>query len=331
MRDSFIDKINDFRLLAAAILDKNPGKVIVSRAILRDLRLKESFAAAARYPEDMARAQFIYYGDTSHADHRLHEFFYSDINLDRLAEAGFKHIFPELQPVHQAKVNAAAEGRLHPEEFAELRFQDELKSASAGKKARLLLEDPDDKAIRLLKAGRACSGFRRAHERGMKIHCLDDRKNLNAMDVEGLLGMRAMTEKYVYQTYGGETPIHGKLVQQAMIKNRKEAAYHSSGTDGSKIEALLRARAADDFALAQSMMAAAGEEKGAILFGAGHAKGKDGLFDTLGQDRTLRVDLYSSRDFCADVMFAKNYGGGIQPHYLHILDEDRFLLARKFG
>jgi hypothetical protein len=191
------------------------------------------------------------------------------------------------------------------------------------------LNDPDVMKLRLLKTQRLSEGFKRAHDRGMVIHCLDDRKNLEAQAIQGLLDVTLMMQAHMFKKYGVEKPLHGKHFIKALFENANQLIGPEK-IDKSKVKGFLLKRSDDDKALGERMLKAAGDDMGATLFGAGHAKDEDGLFDTLGQDTTLRVDLYSSRDFYADRLFAGRKNG-IEPHYIHVLDEDRLFRVRNFG
>jgi hypothetical protein len=105
---SLIDRLRIVKVIFDALTNDDPDKVSVSRMALFRLGLKESFAAAAQYPIDMAKARFLYYGDTNHLDGRLHTFFYSEQNMDRMADAGVKHIFPRNRTAVPGKGRSAS-------------------------------------------------------------------------------------------------------------------------------------------------------------------------------------------------------------------------------
>ncbi len=325
---SFIKKLRTFKVLFDAVSNDDPDHISTSNIALLKLRLKKSFDSAVRYPEELNRAQFLFYGDTNHTDNRLQEFFYSEENMDRMAQAGVKHIFPEIEPKLQESVTAMAEGRMDAKDLLTKTLEAErTKAIQKGDRETLsLLKNKTFINARLRRFETLCTGFRRAHDRGMAIHCLDERENLDAADVEAHFRYTNKIRLWVEKKYKAPKPIHGKLLLKFALDHKEM----SEQMIALKTESLIKTREDDDKQLARRMMKAAGHEKGATLFGAGHARSLGGLFDTLGQDRTLRVDLYSSRDMSADRLMGLPEDQGVAPHYIHLLDEGKLLKIRNF-
>lgn len=325
---SFIKKLRTLKVLLDAAMNDDPDHLSTSNMALLKLRLKTSFDAAARYPEEMDRAQFLFYGDTNHTDIRLQEFFYSEENMSRMAQAGVKHIFPEIEPRSQEGVTAMAEGKVEAPDFlAEIMEIERTKATQKGDQEALsLLRNKTFINSHLRKFEVWCAGFRRAYDHGMMIHCLDERKNLDPADVKALFRYINEIQLWIEEKYKTPKPLHGKLLLKFAFDHKDMLRQMNA----LKTDTLIKTRHGDDKQLARRMIAAAGGEKGATLFGAGHAHNLGGLFDTLGQDRTLRIDLYASRDMCADRLMGIPEDREATPHYIHLLDEGKMLKIRNF-
>src|SRR5688572_14821634 len=106
------------RIFIKAVFDKECRKPAVSHLRLLRLKLRKSFNEASQSAEIFSRAQFIFFGDTNHTDMRIHRFFYSPKNIKRMADAGIKHVFPEVNPIFQDLVDEVSSRRITPEVFA---------------------------------------------------------------------------------------------------------------------------------------------------------------------------------------------------------------------
>jgi hypothetical protein len=162
---------------------------------------------------------------------------------------------------------------------------------------------------------------------GMKVHCLDDRSNLDKKDIEQLTKYMGDMKHYIAQNVGLPAILHGRILIKYMIDNVQRMQQMGM----TEMPNLIKDRMADDPALAQRMLKAANGEKSATLFGAGHASFKNGLFDTIGRDKAIRIDLHSKVDYYADrISPMSKQNGQIEPNFVHIIDENTLYKFRGF-
>jgi hypothetical protein len=305
-----------------AAMDSHFRTVSTSNTALLGLRLRDKFNAESFYPELLRHGQFVFFGDSNHTDRSLHTFFYSRENIERMAAAGIRHIFPEIEPRFQPLVDLVANGQVTPDDFALLAAAQSAKDLGISLNELARRKTFEDSLAGLRERG---AGFRMMAEKGMKIHCLDDRKNLDSSSLRDIFKFMAEARNFIVGRNGLPGILHGKAYMRFVIENAKKL----QGMNLADMPKLLAMRGADDPALAERMKQAAGNERAAILFGKGHATMPDSLFDCLGRDRTVRVDLYSNRDLYADRLF-RSTEQKIQPDFVHIIGEHTLFRFRGF-
>lgn len=312
--------VNYFRVAYDVVQDKDLKEVSVAPKKLKNLRLKEQFNAAAVYPDIFAKSDFVFFGDTNHTDISLHKFFYSERNIDAMADAGIKHIFPEIEPRYQPLIDRAMSGTLNERDFA-FSFICEANDNDTKKIEECLLMPSTPELIERLKVtGR---GARLMGERGMEVHCLDDRSNLSKEDMRAIGRFITDIKNFTVENAGFPAIMHGRILVKYLMENVQNK--EGDALNSSAHERLMSLRMQDDKALAGRMLAKAGDEKAAILFGAGHAQDKkNSLFAVIGESRkATRVDLHSRADYYADRISPMKNKKARQPDYVHVLDENR--------
>lgn len=312
--------MNYFRVAYDVALDKDLKEVSVVPKKLKQLRLKEQFNAAAAYPDIFAKSDFVFFGDTNHTDISLHKFFYSEENINAMAAASVKHIFPEIEPQFQPLINDVMNGALNERDFA-FKFicQSHNNDLETIKQKLLMPSTPE--LIDRLKA--TAKGARLMGAQGMQVHCLDDRSNLPEEDVQAISRFMADIKNFTVENAGFPAIMHGRILVKYLmdnLQNKEEGILNPQAQ-----ERLMTLRMQDDKALAGRMLAKAGGEKAAILFGAGHAVDKkSSLFAVIGESRkAMRVDLYSRADYYADRISPMKDKKARQPDFVHILGENK--------
>ena len=289
-------------------------KVSASRSALLKLSLKKSFAASSVYDRLLQQKQFVFFGDTNHTDRSLHAFVYSRENIDKLRDAGIKHFFPEVEPRYQSRVNDVAEGQISPDRFMHLFAIDAAEQT--GKSSEEYLADSAWKN-NIVAWGQ---GLRDMHDDGIEIHCLDDRSHIDEKAVQDLLLFMGEMKSFT-KAHGLPGLFHGKLLIHFVLDNMEKIKNHE--LELKNVKSIFAPRNADDPELAERIKKAAGEERGAILFGAGHGFSKErsnSLADCLGRNQVTQINLYSNRPLYADRL---SESSRLTPDYAYIVQENK--------
>lgn len=317
---SLLNKLRTAWVKIQAKSGYNLGTVSASRTEKLRLMLRPQFNAAALYPELMQKGQFFLFGDTNHSDARIQLFFYSPENVAAMARAGIRHIAPEIEPEYQDIVNEAAAGRIAADDF----FAQMMKrTRELGMTPETDGKDTSSIQMQLEKSERyrlMAEGLVLMHKAGMKIHCLDDRSHIPKEMMKGVVERSRELRKFIASRAGPPAISHGKVELAFMMDRLKNNAAQEEKILRD-ISSLIHIRKKDDAYLAARIADAAGEEKAAILFGDGHAREKNGLYENLGRHKTVYVALHGDKNFYADRprVISRAEQDNWLPDYVHII------------
>lgn len=318
-----------------AVGTKEPGKI--------DYSLSEVFRLKAQpqtTPDDffdsllIKSKQFFLYGDTNHTDTDIHEFFFSDEHAERLVKNGVKHVVVEFQPEFQDIFDQCAEGKLNPDQFVE----------QLSKRAKKL--NPDAKPIdnpiadRTRSAHKAMArAVRYWHLNGVKTHCPDDRSGFTKDELKTIRDNYEFMYKalrYAKDTGTDKPVVHQRLMLSFMFnsvspdgrrpKNPATQKDLANMNDPSRMQKFMKKRMDDDKKLAKKIKALAGDEKTAVLFGAGHYNRKNGLGDLLGKNDVVHINIHSSMEMYAekgDILTRRRQPDYKDPEYVHIIETNK--------
>lgn len=215
--------------------------------------------------------QFLLFGDTDHSDPRHTYYFFSKDHLDRLSEAGVKHIFIEQSKDHQQYYDDLTAGKLSPEEFAAV-------WASSMWHGDNLYEDMLMKAYSTLYAAK----------KGIKIHCADIENNEAASkDDNDVL-------------YDFVKDMTGEFQRVCGNDNRLTNSFANAYGLKSPLRTILSNRAIErvmidrhnDTRRARYIKSIAGGERSALFYGAAHMADRDKSFKTLfGVENCVHINL----------------------------------------
>lgn len=336
------ERLEQAEYLAKAALTDEPGKIDFSLEEVFRLEAQPQADAEDFYKTALAdKKQYLFFGDTNHTDTTLHHFFFGEENARRLVEAGVKHVFVEYQPEYQDIFDECAAGKIDEEGFIKKMQKRSQEIYGTAEK----IDNPIAKDM--LESHKIMArAIRYWAENGVKTHCPDDRSSFSKKDLNALRD----TYKLFYQALrfakdkGTDKPVVTQRLMVSYIFNstvRKDGSakkpQNAISTEelkkmGEKANALniMKKRMDDDKKLAKTIARLAGDEKSAILFGAGHGDRQNGLGDLLGKEKVLRVNLHSSPEMYAergDILMRRKGADYRAPDYVHIVNRNKVYKA----
>ncbi len=263
-------------------------------------------AADEFYKNDFGDRQFFLFGDTDHSDYRVHDYFYSDEHLDRLAALGVKHIFIERMPSKsQQGIDDLVSGKITPEKFAKDYAGGKLWDRDGAEGAR----------------ARMAKGVVYAASLGMKIHASD-------VKTKGIATKEERNELYGF--YGAMSQEFNKLCPGATnITGKFQQYYAEKRSDylekwGARFNEIMQERYSDKNRL-DYIKSIAKNERSALLYGDAHFMGPNSFRGLLGAAKSVYTKLFPSESKVVQ------YGSSIKTSdFAQVIDQKYVYKVGKF-
>jgi hypothetical protein len=276
----------------------------------------------AFYKKAMKDKQYIFFGDNNHSDTRIPTYFFGDDNIGNMAAGGIKHIFLERPYQMQGLVDDLAAGKLTVDQFVDAHHQKMpigwLNEADAKQLHRNL-------ANAIVKLGKA----------GVKVHFVDDVTRLrNRLGPDGLKPFSEMQKgvREYHDKHANGRPFlfHSKLVLAYTFNNLAKGNANLDTAKLGQTGKIIMEERHNDTETAERIKAIAGNEKGAILYGAAHGFKDNDLDNLLGRDKVVRVDLHGDKLIFADKLMCMQRRNEADPaDYRHFIKEGQIYAGPK--
>lgn len=291
--------IYQFKIRTTGVCAVNDNSSVVSS-------IKKEFSGIPSFPEEEfynsglggSQRQFLLFGDTNHSDSRHIDYFYSKEHINYLHGLGIKHIFIEQSKDQQAAYDDLVQGEKTPEEFAGIW----AKGMWSG----------DNIYKEMLK--RAHSVLYCA-EKGIKVHCSD----IYNFDMVSKEDFRSLVENVTDMTNDfrdicpDASGITGEFASAHAWRNPIRTIFNSISA-----HRVIDARN-NDLKRAAYIRSIAGNERCAVLYGAGHFDDSNTSFKNIfGKDNCVHIDLYP------DEKAVGNITRSGRPDFTYLVNKQKF-------